>query len=138
MQKADLKKLVVIGMVLFGLAVWANAPAQEAEYNLAHQDIFGKLRRPPVSFSHEIHADTLEAQGCGICHHVPDDQSGKLVYLEGEELSCMECHLQQKDNQKPGLREAFHGNCTVCHRRLIKNNQPKSGPTTCGGCHKKQ
>jgi hypothetical protein len=138
MQKNRLAKLLIIGSVLCGIAVWTDSIAQEAEYDLAHQDIFGKLRRPQVSFSHEIHAETLEEEGCGICHHVQDDQSGKLVYLEGEELSCKECHIQQKDHHKSGLREAFHGSCTVCHRRLIKNNNPKSGPTTCGGCHIKQ
>ena len=138
MQKVLVKKLVIIGFVLGGIAIWTISGAQEAEYNLAYQEIFGKLRRPQVGFSHEIHAETLEEDGCGVCHHVQDDQSGKLVYLEGEELSCLECHIQQQDNHKPGLREAFHGSCTVCHRRLIKNNHPKSGPTTCGGCHKKQ
>ncbi len=138
MQKNRLAKLLIIGSVLLGIAVWADAIAQEAEYNLAYSNIFGTLRRPQVSFSHEIHSETLEEEGCETCHHVQDDQSGKLVYVEGEEQSCMECHIQQKDNHKPGLREAFHGNCTVCHRRLIKNDYPKSGPTTCGGCHIKQ
>jgi hypothetical protein len=138
MQKGRLAKLLIIGCVLAGIAAWTISGAQEAEYNLAYQDIFGKLRRPQVSFSHEIHAETLEETGCGVCHHMQDEQSGKPVYREGEELSCLECHIRQQDNHKPGLREAFHGSCTACHRRLIKNNRPKSGPTTCGGCHKKQ
>ena len=135
MRKERLTKFFIMGAVLGSIAVWTDSGAQEAEYNLAHRDIFGKLRRPQVSFSHAIHAETLAEEGCGACHHVLDDQSGKLVYLEGEELSCLECHIQQKENHKPGLREAFHGNCTGCHRRLIKNKHPKSGPTTCGGCH---
>ena len=138
MQKTYLAKLLIIGSVLWGLVIWTDSTAQEAEYNLAHQDIFDKLRRPAVSFSHEIHSEALEEEGCGICHHVPDEQTGRLVYLEGEELSCLECHVQQKDNRKPALREAFHGSCTVCHRRLINDSNPKSGPTTCGGCHIKQ
>ena len=133
-----LRKLLVIGSVLLGIAVCTDAIAQEADYILAHTDIFGKLRRPQVSFSHEIHSETLEEEGCGICHHVDDDQTGKLVYVEGEELSCKECHDQRKENNKSALREAFHGSCTVCHRRLIKNSNPKAGPTTCGGCHIKQ
>ena len=138
MRKGILTKLFIMGMVFPGLAVWAVAIAQEADYNLAYSEVFGKLRRPQVSFSHETHSETLEEEGCGTCHHVQDDQSDKLVYVEGEEQPCMECHIQQKDSHKPGLREAFHGNCTVCHRRLIKNDHPKSGPTTCGGCHIKQ
>jgi len=138
MQKKRLSRLLILGSVLWGIAFWTNSSAQEAEYNLAHMDIFGKLRRPPVSFSHEIHSETLEEEGCGICHHVADGQTGKLVYVEGEELSCKECHGRQKENNQPALREAFHGSCTACHRRLIKNSNPKSGPTTCGGCHIKQ
>ena len=138
MRKERLTKFFIMGAVLWSIAIWKDSGAQEAEYNLAHRDIFGKLRRPQVSFSHAIHAETLAEEGCGACHHVQDDQSGKLVYLEGEELSCLECHTQQQDNHNPGLREAYHGSCTVCHRRLIKNNNPSSGPTTCGGCHVRQ
>ncbi len=138
MQKAMYMALVLIGSALFGLTAWTVSIAQEAEYILAHQDIFGKLRRPAVTFSHEIHSEALESDGCGICHHVPDDQSGKLVYAEGEELACKECHVRLQDNQIPALREAYHGNCTACHRRLIKDGQPQSGPTTCGGCHIRQ
>ena len=138
MQKGLTANFFIIGVVLLSLAVWTNSIAQEAEYILAHQDIFGKLRRPSVSFSHDIHSETLESDGCGICHHVQDEQSGKLVYMEGEELSCKECHVQRKENRIPALREAYHGNCTVCHRRLNKAGQPETGPTTCGGCHIKQ
>ncbi len=138
MQKTWLTKLLIIGPVLWSLIIWTDSIAQEAEYNLAHMDIFGKLRRPQVSFSHEIHSETLEEEGCEICHHVADDQTGKLVYVEGEELSCKECHGRQKENNQSALREAFHGSCTACHRRLIKNSNPKSGPTTCGACHIKQ
>jgi hypothetical protein len=138
MHKTWLMVFVLMGSVLFGLAAWSVSIAQEADYILAHQDIFGQLRRPSVNFSHDIHAEALDSDGCGICHHVPDEQSGKLVYVEGEELSCKECHARLKENQIPALREAYHGNCTACHRRLIKDGQPQSGPTTCGGCHMKQ
>ncbi|CAB1057478.1 hypothetical protein D1BOALGB6SA_2231 [Olavius sp. associated proteobacterium Delta 1] len=138
MQNKFIARLLLIGLVLWGLTAGFDSIAQETEYILAHQDIFGRLRRPQVNFSHEIHSDTLEDEGCGVCHHVQDDRSGKLVYIEGEELSCKECHVQRKENQIPALREAYHGNCTVCHRQLIKAGKPKTGPTTCGGCHIKQ
>jgi hypothetical protein len=36
------------------------------------------------------------------------------------------------------LREAYHGTCTVCHRRLIQSRSEGSGPTTCGECHRKE
>ena len=138
MQKKLITAFLITGLVLCFIIAWTNSIAQEAEYVLAHEDIYGKLRRPAVNFSHEVHSEALDAEGCGICHHSPDEESGKLVYIEGEELSCKECHVQKKENQVPALREAYHGNCTVCHRQLIKAGKPKSGPTTCGGCHVRQ
>jgi len=113
--------------------------AQEDIYILAHENIFGKLRRPPVIFSHEDHTGTLEDEGCSACHHLQDEESGRLVYVEGEELSCWECHGLKKENQGPtSLQKAYHGGCTVCHREFKKQKRPDSGPTTCGECHVKQ
>ncbi len=127
----------IIGSVLAGALGWQASMAQEAEYLLAHDDVFGRLRRPEVRFSHENHAERSENKGCGVCHHTPDDKTGRLVYLEGDERPCEECHASQKEDRTPALREAFHGSCTNCHRRQIKSDNLGSGPTTCGGCHKK-
>ena len=128
--------LIIIALLFSGVANWIASMAQEDEYNLAYKDVFGKLRRPQVSFSHVIHAENLDEDGCGVCHHVLDNETGKLVYIEGEELLCKECHDVRKENKTIALREAFHGNCTACHRSMIKTSV-KTGPTTCGGCHKK-
>jgi hypothetical protein len=62
MQKTRFTKLLLIGSVLWSLTVWTDSNAQEDDYNLAHRDILGKPRRPPVSFSHEIHSDELGIQ----------------------------------------------------------------------------
>ena len=129
--------VIFAGLLLTGALSRTTTLAQEDEYNLGYSDVFGKLRRPAVKFSHAIHADNLADAGCGVCHHSPDDKTGKLVYIEGEELSCGECHEAQKKNGEPALREAFHGSCTICHRNMIKTDKPKTGPTTCGGCHVK-
>ena len=128
---------ITIGLVLVGTVRWQASMAQEADYILAHEDVFGNLRRPEVSFSHEIHAESLEKSGCGVCHHTPDDKTGQLVYSEEDERSCRECHDLQEEADIPALREAFHGSCTDCHRNQIKSGNPKSGPTTCGGCHQR-
>ena len=136
-QKPWLAIVLMIGTFLLGSTIWMDSSAQEDEYILAHKDIFGELRRPAVMFSHELHTETLEDEGCGACHHTQDEESGKLVYEEGEELSCWECHGPQEGNQTPPLQRAYHGSCTVCHRQQIKQNKPDSGPTTCGGCHVK-
>ena len=136
MNKWRIFCMIIATFLLSGVANWSTSMAQEDEYNLAHNDVFGTLRRPQVAFSHNNHSENLEDKGCGICHHALDNKTGKLVYVEGEELSCNECHGIKKENNIVALREAFHGNCTVCHRNMIKTNV-KTGPTTCGGCHKK-
>ena len=127
----------IIGLVLAGVVGWQVSMAQEDEYILAHEDVFGSLRRPEVAFSHEGHEESLEDGGCALCHHTPDDKTGRLAYIEGDERSCKECHDLNKVDDIPALREAFHGNCTSCHRTQIKSGKLNSGPTTCGGCHKK-
>ena len=137
MQKRRIFLVSIMGLVFWGVASWTASLAQEDEYDLAYKDVFGKLRRPQVRFSHAIHSENLEDGGCGICHHVLDNNTGKLVYNEGEELSCKECHGARKENRNLALREAFHGSCTVCHRKMIKIKKKNTGPTTCGGCHKK-
>ena len=137
MRKRRFMIVIIIGLLLTGAVSRTLTLAQEDEYNLADTNVFGKLRRPLVKFSHAIHSDNLMVTGCGICHHNPDNKTGELVYIEGEELSCRECHEAQKANHAPALREAFHGSCTVCHRDMIKTDNRESGPTTCGGCHKK-
>jgi hypothetical protein len=137
MRKRRFMMVIFIGLLLTGTVSRTLTMAQEDEYNLADTDVFGKLRRPLVIFSHAIHSDNLMDPGCGKCHHNPDNKTGELVYIEGEELSCRECHEAQKANHVPALREAFHGSCTVCHRDMIKTDNRESGPTTCGGCHKK-
>ena len=128
---------LLIGMVLLGAVGWQASMAQEEEYILAHEDVFGKLRRPQVGFSHENHVESLEDKGCGVCHHAPDDKTGELVYIEGDERTCKECHDFKKQGGIPALREAYHENCTGCHRTQIRSGNLKSGPTTCGGCHRK-
>ncbi len=137
MRKSGFLIVIFIGLLLKGAVSRTVSMAQEDEYDLAYTDVFGKLRRPLVVFSHTVHSDSLMDTGCGICHHNPDNKTGKLVYIEGEELSCRECHEAQKEDHTPALREAFHGSCTVCHRDAIKTDNRKTGPTTCGGCHKK-
>ena len=130
--------LLMVATPLLGSIFLADAFAQEDDYILAHEDILGEVRRSPVMFSHEGHVNTLEEEGCGACHHQRDEESGRLVYVEREELSCWECHDRKKDNQTPALQRAYHGSCTACHRELKKQKRPNSGPTTCGECHNKQ
>ena len=104
---------------------------------LAQDDASDPERRRPIpEFDHTIHEEALEDEGCGVCHHIFDDSTNKLVYSEGEEGPCTECHLETRQDDIPAIREANHGSCNTCHRELKKRRQ-KAGPTTCGECHQK-
>jgi len=127
-----------IGYLLYSLLGWATLNAEEEQQTLFHDDVFGKPRRPGVLFPHEEHMENLIDAGCGVCHHSPESSTGRLVYLEDDERSCKECHGFQEQGKRPALREAYHGSCTVCHRRLIQSRSESSGPITCGECHRKE
>jgi hypothetical protein len=136
MKRRALLMTLILGWMLIATGVRMSASAEEATV-LAQKSVFGKLQRPPVPFDHDLHIDALEEQGCGACHHVYDEKKGRLVYEEDEEMSCTECHGKKKGVRAPGLREAYHGSCTVCHRRMAKEHEA-SGPVTCGECHEKE
>jgi hypothetical protein len=57
--------------------------------------------------------------------------------VDDPDTGCTECHGAEKEDDKPALRQAFHGSCTVCHREAKKAGRA-SPPVTCGECHKKQ
>ena len=120
---------------LVGISSVKTVWAQEDVYRLEYADVFGDLRRQAVMFQHDAHIEALEEEGCGACHHAPDAGTGKLVYVEDEEVSCSECHGAMEQDNAPALREAFHGSCTGCHRQKGKAEDAFKGPTTCGECH---
>lgn len=109
---------------------------------IAHQGVFKRLERPPVVFKHEKHIEVLGGdKSCRQCHHVYNEEEGKLVYEEGEEMGCAECHGAKDEKMadgsvKPSLMNAYHINCVKCHRKLAKAGE-KTGPYTCGECHVK-
>ena len=125
--------LAAIGWISLQAQMGGRASAQEDTYELAHEQVFGKLKRPPVTFPHDLHMEALE---CGDCHHEYDDDEGALVPVDDPDTGCVECHGAKKEDNKPALREAYHGSCTVCHRATAKKGED-TGPTTCGECHKK-
>ncbi len=117
------------------VSVWA----QEDVYRLGDVETLWTLRRPPVDFPHDAHESSLGDEACRVCHHDYDESKEQLIYFPGEEQPCQECHeaKRQSKSDMPGLRQAYHGSCTVCHRQRVKTSQT-AGPTTCGGCHPKR
>ena len=113
----------------------ANLFAQDQTPRAAKPQLFSNQKRPIPEFDHTLHEDSLEDGGCAQCHHVLDTDQNRLVYAEGEEAACSECHSSEPEEERLALREANHASCTGCHRTLKKMKKP-AGPTTCGECHK--
>jgi hypothetical protein len=101
----------------------------ENKIGIAHTEIFGILERPQVIFDHQKHVDTLkkEQQGCDTCH--PLDEWKKLLFDFPKEL---------KKKDKTSVMNAYHDECIGCHKKRDKENKEKTGPVTCGDCHKKE
>lgn len=127
----------MILMVCFlTITVWQTRPfAQNDDAKKPSLYIFSNKERPVPSFDHTLHEEAFEDGGCAACHHVLDTDSNKLIYSEGEEAACSECHFDKKEKDVPAIREAFHESCTGCHRDRIRTKK-NGGPTTCGQCHK--
>ncbi len=85
----------------------------------------GPLERPPVAFFHSRHTEALAkiSRDCNACHLA--DEKGRL--------SPKFKRLTDTDRQT--VSDVYHVNCIGCHRDLAGPGQ-KSGPQTCGGCHR--
>jgi hypothetical protein len=97
--------------------------------------MFSNHKRPVPAFDHTIHEDSLGEEGCAKCHHVLDAELDELVYEEGEEVGCIECHTPEDETTAFDMKDASHASCTACHREM-KKEKLTAGPTTCGECHK--
>ncbi len=80
----------------------------------------------PVRFMHAKHAASLNGD-CAACHHYrPADKKAE------ETVACRTCHqdaFTQKDQERIGLKAAYHMQCMDCHESM------KQGPVSCEGCH---
>jgi hypothetical protein len=82
-------------------------------------------KRDPVPFGHAAHVAYPGIEGCATCHH--NEAAGHVT-------RCTGCH----EGRDRG-REAFHGLCKGCHKRVADAAapSPSRAPTNCtgGGCH---
>ena len=87
--------------------------------------------RQPMQMDKSLHYRHIAAHkdSCSLCHHQYDETAQKLVYVEGKEESCRDCHRAQKIDNRVSLRHAAHEACVNCH---VEKNQ---GRQTCAGCH---
>jgi hypothetical protein len=101
----------------------------ENKIGIAHTEIFGKLERPQVIFDHQKHVEALkkEKQGCDTCH--PLDEWKEFVFDFPKEL---------KKKDKTSVMNAYHDECIECHKKRYQEDKEKTGPVTCGDCHKEK
>jgi hypothetical protein len=97
---------------------------------IAHMEIFGALERPQVIFDHNKHTKTLKQESkkdeCDTCHPVNEEKN--LIFGFPKKV-------EKKD--KTSVMNAYHDECINCHKKRSSENK-KSGPATCGDCHKKE
>ena len=121
---------ILILILLCGLAA---VPAwSQDDVLMLKSDEFGEHRRAPVPFTHDKHMEIVQ---CLVCHH--DFRLFDRAAAAGEGTPCWECHKVKPSAVVPlGLREAYHRNCIGCHQVRL-NWKQKTGPVTCGECHKR-
>lgn len=99
--------------VLFSAAALAVEEYQGAEEMVLEGGRFGK-----VAFGHKRHQTALKA--CNVCHDLFPKTPGGIVRLKAEGR----LYRRQVMNQ-----------CTSCHYERATKGK-KTGPTSCGGCHR--
>lgn len=89
--------------------------------------------RDAIRFDYSLHNRHLKSaqDRCEACHHVYDEQAGKLIYRKGTESACGDCHGEVPAGKTPSHRQAAHVACVGCHLKTTG----ATGPTTCAGCH---
>jgi predicted CXXCH cytochrome family protein len=141
-MKNILPRVVIVLLLLFTLFFWLPNTFAEDNNDVKPGScvfclpLFETPERPVPSFDHTLHEDTIGEESCAKCHHVFDTKEDKLIYSEGDEAVCSECHTEKEQDNTIALREASHKSCTGCHRAM-KKDKKTAGPTTCGECHKK-
>jgi len=152
-----------IAVLYAGAAIYAKDVPPVIELN---DPAYKEHQKGIVQFEHQKHQKEyaekypdLYKNGCGECHH--DENNKPLTGLkEGDDTQrCIECHkipdempaalkkeMREKKASKEEIKkkeleyhaEAFHENCTACHRTYNKEFKPsKKAPTTCTTCHPK-
>lgn len=86
---------------------------------------FGPLDRPPVVFMHDAHTRALAPKGkdCQSCH-LTDEKGVRSLKFR-----------RLLDSGRREAMDAYHVECISCHRETRSAGE-KSGPETCGECHR--
>ncbi|MEZ5358602.1 MAG: cytochrome c3 family protein [Candidatus Zixiibacteriota bacterium] len=85
---------------------------------------FGRLERPVVLFPHDLHTQALAAEGksCETCH----------IKMENGKYAPLFKRVANTDYDT--VMNLYHDACIQCHKETTGD---KTGPVTCGECHRK-
>ena len=129
-------RVLMIAVAVLLVFIVSPLSAQPDKIVFDPSKIFGKSKRPAVTFAHNRHVEL--GLSCKDCHHVYEN--GKNVLDESkleegnQDIRCSACHGPKF---RIDLKQAFHDQCIGCHRRF-QNEKKKSGPRFCGPCHIKK
>ena len=159
MRKISVGVFCLILAVTFGNVMVVSGQSEDETMSVPLGDILleppegVEAKRSPVNFPHSIHF----SYNCLTCHH--------KWALNEPVVGCMTtaCHEVKESPVKAGqgkvddaqlikyYKTAYHRMCINCHKdikaqnkklemsgRILKENLPNSGPTSCIQCHPKE
>ena len=96
--------------------------------------------RQPFGMDKSLHYRHVKAaqEKCEACHHQYDEAKRELVYVEGKESSCRDCHREETEENRSAFKLAAHEACIDCHREPppeIIVEKDAAGPQLCVNCH---
>jgi hypothetical protein len=96
--------------------------------------------REPFGMDKSLHYRHVKAakEKCDACHHRYDEAKKKLVYVEGKESSCRDCHREETEENRSAFKLAAHEACIDCHREPAPGIEVKADstpPQLCVDCH---
>ena len=110
-------------------------------------NVFGELEKPPVTFLHDLHTDTLDKNNkdCTTCHPkenvvyspaLKENDGYSPLSKEDIRLSPrFKRTLSAENMSQKDLMDLYHSNCLGCHRDMAGAGL-KAGPVEeCGYCH---
>ncbi len=126
-SKKKLRAAYSVAVVLFlvGAISYAAFPAKTPAQpiRLMFHSIAGD-----VLFDHKTHTSPFGyGLSCRDCHHT-------LEVGETEATGCIQCHgIESEDPDIPKRSDAFHTQCTRCHKEIEAG--PQEGSEGCAACH---
>jgi len=104
-------------LLLFFTTIWVTAGEENRG---AEELLIESGRKQDVYFPHHRHQEVLN--DCRVCHDLFPKKAGSIKSLKAQ--------------GKLKEQQVMKKHCIDCHRKM-KSEDKKTGPLTCGRCHRK-